>query len=185
DRVQAFWKALIAASDPSGEVTSSGAGLESALGALAGSRVTFETLPVAQIDLPAGQEAQYRLAPGVSGPQAIASVVPLPEGAPGRRPRLKVIDGTGEFDAARGPAILLAAAGAQIDIVGNAPSFDVDTTQIVYYDPAEKDDAERLRSVLGVGEVVQSTQSNSALDLTITIGADYRDRSTTSGAGGG
>ncbi|MBU6329550.1 MAG: hypothetical protein KGR18_06320, partial [Acidobacteria bacterium] len=47
DRVQAFWKALIAASDPSGEVASPGAGLESALGVLAGSRVTFETLPVA------------------------------------------------------------------------------------------------------------------------------------------
>jgi hypothetical protein len=70
-------------------------------------------------------------------------------------------------------AIVLAAAGAQVDVVGNARAFGTPTTQFVYYDPAMEADARRLRDALGVGEVVQSEQTNSATDLTVVLGDDY------------
>jgi hypothetical protein len=112
----------------------------------------------------------------VTGAGAVAGIVPLPEGSPGRRPKLRVVDGTGKLDAAQGAAVLLAAGGGQVDIIGNSRLFGFIKTQIVYYDDSQKAAAEKMRDVLGVGEIVQSTQTNSALDLNITIGEDYLER---------
>jgi hypothetical protein len=103
----------------------------------------------------------------------VASIIPFPEGAPGARPRLRVLDGTGELDNGVSAAIVLAAAGAQIDVIGNARSFGQTTTQFVYYDDAYAVEAQKLRDALGVGEVVRSEQTNSATDMTVVLGEDY------------
>ncbi|CAB4951384.1 unannotated protein [freshwater metagenome] len=187
-RQQAFWRSWLAAIGTAGGSsalqvpTSSGFGRY--LRNLAGDQLTVETLPVTE--LPATEEVplQFRLAPGLTGPSVIAAIVPFPDGAPGRRPRLKVLDGTGELANAEGPAVLLAAGGGQVDIIGNAAEFGVESTEITYFDPAQLEAANRMRSVLGVGDVVESRQTNSALDLTVTIGADYQSRSTTTSLGG-
>ncbi len=92
---------------------------------------------------------------------------------PGVRPRLRVLDGTGKLDNGVSAAVVLAAAGAQIDVVGNARSFGQATTQFVYYDDAFAEQAQKLRDALGVGEVVRSEQTNSATDLTVVLGEDY------------
>jgi TldD protein len=74
--------------------------------------------------------------------------------------------------------------GGQVDIIGNSRLFGFKKTQIVYYDDSQKAAAEKMRDVLGIGEIIQSTQGNSALDLNITIGEDYLDRSGTTPDGG-
>ena len=180
-RSEAFWKAWVT---QLGSSTDSGAGgIDRFLSSLSSSDVTYLPLPVTELPSVDGAPPRVRLAEGVTGPSAIAPIVPLPEGAPGRRPRLRVLDGTGELDDARGAAILLAAGGGQVDVIGNSTAFGVQVTQFVYYDPAQREAADRMRSVLGVGEVVLSTQTNSALDITVTLGVDYLDRSRSSSTG--
>jgi len=187
-RQQSFWKAWLASIGTSGADVSipvpTSNGIGKYLAALSRDQLTVDTLPVT--DLPGNEEVpvQYRLAPGLTGASVIAPIVPFPEGSPGRRPRLKVLDGTGELSNAQGPATLLAAGGGQVDIIGNAMAFGADTTEIIYFDPAQLDAANRMRAVLGVGEVSESKQTNSALDITVTIGADYQTRSPTNSTGG-
>jgi len=187
-RQQSFWKAWLAAISTSGTDVSipvpASNGIGKFLSALSRDQLTMDTLPVT--DLPGTDEepVQYRLAPGLTGASVIAPIVPFPDGSPGRRPRLKVLDGTGELLNAQGPATLLAAGGGQVDIIGNATAFGADITEITYFDPAQLDAANRMRAALGVGEVVESKQTNSALDITVTIGADYQTRSPTTSTGG-
>jgi len=187
-RQQSFWKAWLAAISTSGTDVSipvpTSNGIVKYLVALSRDQLTVDTLPVT--DLPGTDEepVQYRLAPGLTGASVIAPIVPFPDGSPGRRPRLKVLDGTGELLNAQGPATLLAAGGGQVDIIGNATAFGAGITEITYFDPAQLDAANRMRAVLGVGEVVESKQTNSALDITVTIGADYQTRSPTTSTGG-
>lgn len=171
-RQEAFWKAWLA----SGRSAGGSDGIDEYLSALATDQVTFQTLPVTSVTVADGQQARFRLTPGVTGAEAVAPIVPLPEGAPGRRPRLRVVDGTGQLDAAQGAAVLLAAGGGQVDIIGNSRIFGFAKTQIVYFEDSQKEAAEKMRAVLGVGEIVQTTQTNSALDLSITIGEDYLER---------
>jgi hypothetical protein len=182
-RTEAVWRALLAR--PQGAAGSSTDGLDRYL-ALSSSDVTYSTLPVSEVSAGGDGRRRVRLAEGVTGPAAIAPIVPLPEGAPGRRPRLRVLDATGKLDDARGAAVLLAAGGGQVDVIGNDRTFGGNVTQIVYFEPSEQADAERMRAVLGLGEIVQSTQSNSALDITVSIGDDYLGRSVpTKEASGG
>jgi hypothetical protein len=185
-RQQAFWKGWLA------EIgTGGGAGVvpissESGLGrfvvALGAGRVTFQTLPVTT--LPAGATGGVRYAPIPDAvADAVAAIVPFPEGAPGSRPRLRVLDGTGQLGDGVGAATVLAAAGGQIDVIGNARSFGAETTEFIYYEVASKDAALKMRDALGVGEIVESTQTNSATDLTVILGDDYLNMVGPSSAG--
>ncbi len=105
----------------------------------------------------------------------VASMVPFPDGAPGARLRLRVLDGTGQLSNGIGAAIVLNAAGGQTDVVGNAKSFGQQTTQFIYFDGVSEKSARTLRDALGMGELVSSTASNSASDVTVILGADYLD----------
>ena len=172
-RQEAFWKAWLASARSANGGSSV---INEYLSALASDKVTYLTLPVTSVAVADGQQARLRLSPGVTGAEAVAPIVPLPEGAPGRRPRLRVVDGTGQLDAAQGAAVVLAAGGGQVDIIGNSRIFGFTKTQIVYFEDSQKEAAEKMRELLGVGEIVQTTQTNSALDLSITIGEDYLER---------
>jgi len=174
-RVQAFWRGwldAIAVEGPSAISGPTDVGLGRFLATLAPAQVQYEVLPVTEIE--PDSEGNERFA---TDPEAvattIAAIVPFPEGAPGGRPRVRMLDGTGELGNGVSAAIVLAAAGAQIDVVGNARSFGQETTQVVYYEDVFAVDARRLRDALGVGEVVRSEQTNSATDLTVVLGEDY------------
>ena len=129
--------------------------------------------------------------------EAVASIIPFPEGAPGARPRLRVLDGTGKLDNGVSAAIVLGAAGAQIDVVGNARSFGQATTQFVYYDDAYAADAaevaRRARRGRGGPQRRRPTRprtspSCSAEDYVAVAGTDpsaVRPRPSTLGGQGG
>jgi len=174
-RLQAFWKgwlAKIGATGPSAVSIPTDSGFGEFLLTLSGDQVQYETLPVANTYGDAAGNEQF-----VGDPAAIAgsvaAIIPFPEGAPGARPRLRVLDGTGQLGNGVSAAIVLAAAGAQIDVVGNARSFGQTTTQFIYYDDAQAAEAQKLRDALGVGETVLSEQTNSATDMTVVLGEDY------------
>jgi hypothetical protein len=174
-RIQAFWKgwlAAIAGKGPSALTIPTDVGLGQFLSVLSADQVQYETLPVSVTTPDGSGNEQFRGTPEAMA-AAVASIIPFPEGAPGARPRLRVLDGTGQLDNGVSAAIVLAAAGAQIDVVGNARSFGQATTQFVYYDDAYAAEAQKLRDALGVGEVVRSEQTNSATDMTVVLGEDY------------
>jgi hypothetical protein len=174
-RTQAFlraWFSQIGAAGAPGVTIPTDAGLGQFLAGLGASQVQFETLPVTPTTRDAEGNEQFTVDRQAAA-AAVATIIPFPEGAPGARPRLRVLDGTGQLDNGVGAALVLAAAGAQIDVVGNARSFGATTTQFVYYDGAYETAANELRDALGVGEVVRSEQTNSATDLTVVLGEDY------------
>ena len=174
-RLQAFWKgwfAAIAGKGPSALTIPTDIGLGQFLSVLSADQVQYETLPVSVTTPDGAGNEQFRGTPEAMA-AAVASIIPFPEGAPGARPRLRVLDGTGQLDNGVSAAIVLAAAGAQIDVVGNARSFGQATTQFVYYDDVYAAEAQKLRDALGVGEVVRSEQTNSATDMTVVLGEDY------------
>jgi hypothetical protein len=188
-RVEAFWRAWIAAV--------AGAGLDAApppvdqglgrfLVALGAGQVRFVTLPVTEVS--PGPPQLYR-APPASTAATVAELVPFPVGPPGSRTTVKMLDGTGQLDHGTEAAIRLGAAGAQVEIIGNAPEFGVTTTQIVYFDETRRAQAEELRVALGVGELVKSDE-RSVMDATVVLGADALEvpalvPSTTAAASGG
>ena len=105
------------------------AGLGHFLAELSADQVQYLTLPVTRHHARRqGQRAVPRRPDAIA--EAVASIIPFPEGAPGARPRLRVLDGTGKLDNGVSAAIVLGAAGAQIDVVGNARSFGQATTAV-------------------------------------------------------
>lgn len=166
-RREAFWRAWIGA-------VASGAGESPGIAILsdiADDQIVFETLPVtASTDDIDGAEVYAPITDEVRS--LISQVVPFPVGPAGIRIRLEVFDGTGQLDHGVGVAVLLGAAGGQVDRIGNAASFDVATTQFVYFDESKRSQVEDLRDALGFGEVIQSEEATVTVDATVILGAD-------------
>jgi hypothetical protein len=176
-RIEEFWRAWLArvAADPDGEATVPGE-IESGLGLfirrLAKGQAEIRTLPVTGEAIDGRPDAAFRPEPDEVR-ALVELVVPFPAGPEGSRVRVTVLDGTGELDHGVAAAVLLAAAGGQIDKVGNASTFEVSTTQITYYDDAIRSRVEALRDALGIGEIVRSDELNSATDVVVVLGEDY------------
>lgn len=174
-RQEAFWKGWL------GKVRSDSiqypglvsSGLGRFVTSLSRGQVSISTLPVVPLlVVPAGSPPLYAVQEQAAQ-LAVAAIVPFPEGAPGGRPRVKVLDGTGRLNNGISAAIVIAASGAQVDVAGNSRSFDETTTQFIYYEGTSAETATKMRDALGIGEVVESKQSNSATDITVVLGADY------------
>jgi hypothetical protein len=104
----------------------------------------------------------------------VARLVPFPIGAPpGARPRVRLLDGVGTLDHGLGAVANVVAAGGQVDQIGNADPFGVPVTQLVYSDDARLPEVTALQAALGVGEIVKVPSGQTAIDVTITLGADY------------
>jgi hypothetical protein len=176
-RIEEFWRAWLArvATDPDGEATVPGE-IESGLGLfvrrLAKGQADIRTLPVIGEAIDGRPDAAFRPEPDEVR-ALIELVVPFPAGPEGTRVRVTVLDGTGELDHGVAAAVLLAAAGGQIDKVGNANTFEVSTTQITYYDDVIRPRVEALRDALGMGEIIRSEELNSAADVVVVLGEDY------------
>lgn len=171
-RVEAFWRAWLSAVGTKGAASApqpTDVGLGRYVATLGTDQVRYTTLPVS-VAAGSGRDETYRADPKAVS-RVVADIVPFPAGPPGTRPRVKVLDGTGRYDHGTSVAVLLGAAGNQVEAIGNAPKFGVETTQIVYYDPETQQAAQAIRDSLGVGELVESSQK-SAVDLTVILGDD-------------
>ena len=188
-RQELFWKSWLtkvkSGSAPFPGTTASGLGRFVA--SVARGQLSISSLPV--VPAPTGSPV-----PG-GGPMltsqesavlaAVAAIVPVPDGAPGARPRLRVLDGTGQLSNGINAAIILNAAGGQVDVIGNAKSFGQATTQIIYFDGTPEASAQQMQRALTMGELVASTQSNSGADMTVILGEDFLEKfGPTSGSSG-
>ena len=187
-RQEAFWRswlAQVAAKGPDSVPGESDSGTGKFVRGLAGDQVTYQVLPVKVQARPDAYAGVY--VPITADVQkVVALAVPFPTAAPaGSRPRLRVLDGTGQLDHGVAAAMTLAAAEAQIDGIGNASSFDVPTTQFIITREDQRAQAEQLRTALGTGDIVVSSDTNDSVDITVILGADAVGLPTTQGAPGG
>lgn len=113
----------------------------------------------------------------------VAHTVPYPTAAaPGARVRVRVLNGTGDQSLTTQAARALVAGGAQITVAGNATSFDVAETSIVYAGADREQLAAWVGAFLGVERVEQASTgqdgqsaSTDEVDVTVILGDDAED----------
>jgi hypothetical protein len=142
---------------------------------LAQARIDAATLPVQVESEPTPGRERY--APVIAQLRdALATAVPFPVGSPGRRLRIRLLDGDGSLRHGVAAASALVRAGGQIDQIGNGRTFGAATTQLLYFDESRRADVDRVAAALGVGEVVKGTDNTATTDLIVTLGRDYAAR---------
>jgi hypothetical protein len=188
-RQAALWTAWLAQVADGGEGSVPGetdAGLGRFLTGVARD-ATVSVLPVDEVT-PVGDDAGATF---VVDPERAAELVgqavPYPlSPAPGRRVRVRLLNGTPDAELTPVAARLLVQAGAEITIAGNASSFAVEGTTFSYRGAGQRADAERLAEAIGVGEVTggsaphtpaaeTTVDPEAEIDVTIVLGDDARD----------
>lgn len=103
----------------------------------------------------------------------VPALIPFPTGAgEGDRFIVRVLAGTEDSAAVPLAARRIIAGGGQINMVGNADEFGQVTTEIIYYDPARRRDAERVAEALGFGTVIRIDEIDDTADVVVVLGAD-------------
>ncbi|MEQ8842522.1 MAG: hypothetical protein RIB98_16180 [Acidimicrobiales bacterium] len=154
------------------------AGLPPYLRAFATGTADLEVVPAVPYDLGGGDPIYALGDDDTDWPRETGRrIVPLPVAyAAGVWPTVQLLDGTG--DAAVRDAFLPAvvAAGAEITVIGNAPTFGIAETFVAYHDVVDEAPAIDLADSLGVS-VRFDEQLDHPAQLTVTVGADSADLS--------
>ncbi len=88
------------------------------------------------------------------------------------RIRVQILNGVGRPGVAPAVTELLIEAGATVELVDNAASFDHETTQVVYYRDEQIDAAVAVLDALGTGELVKQLEPLDVVDVTVVVGSD-------------
>tara|TARA_E500000331_G_scaffold228117_1_gene218299 strand:- start:651 stop:1844 length:1194 start_codon:yes stop_codon:yes gene_type:complete len=103
----------------------------------------------------------------------VVDLFPFPIAAvPGERITVRLINGTGDFSLDPIARKQVVSAGAEIVVVGNHESFDIQESRVIYRDPVVMEEAETLGSQLGLPVEFDEFISPVA-EVTIMIGADF------------
>jgi len=188
-RQEAFWRAWLAKIAAKGTADAvpgeTDAGIGRFIRTLAATQVDYHVLPV-KVQALSDAYAGVFLPIAKDVAPLIAQTVPFPRASPvGSRPLVRVLDGTGQLDHGVGVARSLAAAGSQIDGIGNASTFSVPTTQIIITGSDRRAQAESLRKTLGFGEIIErpgDAFSSDSVDITVILGADALGQPVTRGS---
>ncbi|MDY7100946.1 MAG: LytR C-terminal domain-containing protein [Actinomycetota bacterium] len=104
----------------------------------------------------------------------VADVVPFPVGATADdRLRVRLLDGSGSSERALAASLDLVPAGAEITVFGNADSFDVAESEVIYHREGIEDRAAALADAIDADRLVFVESSDTLVDVTVIIGADY------------
>lgn len=150
----------------------------SAFAAAGAENRVYTTLPVTPVAAGGDEQAlrieEERVAELVR--QYFAKSVPA---NPYRETRIEVLNGNGVPQIGGEVGLLLIPRGFRIVIDRNAPSFDYEQTTIIVYgrDETTLAAANRIRELLGVGEVQIGVRSQSVVDVTVIVGHDFQPRS--------
>ena len=178
-RQELFWNAWLASVGEEGESAlpgEVGSGLgRFVLGVARGGSAA--ELPVRRDE--SGDAVLFRTDVGRVG-EFVSLTVPYPLAAtPGGRVRVRLLNGTGDPGVSVAAARALVGSGAQISIVGNATSFDVAETSLVYFGEDRETLADWLRVNLGGGRVEEvpngqdgQVSSDDEIDVTVILGQD-------------
>ncbi len=188
-RQQVFWQAWLAKIAAKGTPDAVPGETDSGIGrfirTMAATQVDYHVLPVKVQALPDAYAGVFLPLTTEVRP-LMAQAVPFPRASPvGSRPLVRILDGTGQLDHGVGVARALAAAGAQIDGIGNASSFTVPTTQIIITGSDRRAQAESLRKTMGFGDIIErqgDAFSSDSVDVTVILGADALGQSVTTGS---
>jgi hypothetical protein len=176
-RQQGFWLAWLEAvsqsDDPAvipGEVD---AGMGGFVRGLATSNVAFFNLPVDTVAIPGSGDDLF-LADAEAVADLIVTLVPFPVGSDvSPRTRVRVLDGTGTDGLDLEAAHLLVRAGAEIELLGNAASFDHVGNDVIYYDDSMAEVAQLYADLLGGATVAKADEPGEIVELTIVLGSDF------------
>ena len=112
----------------------------------------------------------------------VARAVPYPVSpSPGRRIRVRLLNGTADPGLTSAAANRLVRGGAEITIAGNAPTFDETETLMLYGRPDERDMALWLATGFGGGRIEPDPAASGEatdddeIDVTVILGADAPD----------
>lgn len=141
---------------------------------LAAGTVTFQQFPLERVPVPGTNGFAVYRPDEAEVVSLVSRLVPFPASAfPGQRPRVVVLNGTSDTDAALRAASPIVGAGGQIVVLGNASTFGLQSTKVEYHAPRHADAARRIAEALGVPAAVAGEQTE-AKDITVTLGADFR-----------
>jgi hypothetical protein len=189
DRQQQFWGAWLdrigdASEDAvPGEVDT---GLGRFVRGIARGPTTAAALPVLQDETsdPTRAGGQRLITESPQLEALVTRAVPYPVApAPGRRIRVRLLNGTSDPSLTTAAAPALVEAGAEITIVGNAPSFDVAHTTVAYTGPERIGAAGWIAARTGIGRIEDVSVGGDAplpspddeIDVTVILGADARE----------
>jgi LytR cell envelope-related transcriptional attenuator len=117
------------------------------------------------------------LRPGARFANLLAQAVPFPT-APeaGTRIKMRLLNGTDDRALTNEAATFFVAAGAEIDIVGNATSFDVPETTVGYSSGGDRQVlAGWIAGVLKTQNIEELPPAEDEIDVTVILGNDARD----------
>jgi LytR cell envelope-related transcriptional attenuator len=114
--------------------------------------------------------------------ELVVRAIPYPVSpSPGRRARVRLLNGTTDPDLTGAAASRLVRGGAEITIAGNAPTFDETETSMLYGRADQRDTAVWLAAGFGGAQVepdpalAGGATGDDEIDVTVILGADARD----------
>ena len=170
-RHQAFWEAWLQRIEGEPGVAPDGA-LGKALRAVAAGQWRVRLLPVkAAGTLGEGQDIYQVERDELT--TVVRSMFPGARDVAGARPRVQVLNGTGELGLAQRVSEKLIPAGIEVRLTGNANPLGQLQTQVIYYDANKRAMAEKVRDALGTGVLVRNRNSTDVVDVTVIVGKDF------------
>jgi hypothetical protein len=103
----------------------------------------------------------------------VASIFPSARAAAAARPRVQILNGTGELELAQRVAQKLVPAGIEVTLTGNANPLGQRQTQVIYYEADKRAMAQKVRDALGVGVLVRNRNRTDVVDVTVIVGKDF------------
>jgi len=176
-RHQAFWDAWLARLRTNrAAIPKEPPALNKALTALVageGDEVVTRVLPVLSLGTGSGGIELYQ-ADKVEVRSLVGTLFPGQTPGAAARPRLQILNGTGQIGLAQKVSERLAGEGVEVKLTGNAGRLDYAETQIVFYRREDEAVAQRIQKAMGAGRVVLSRNPLDVVDVTIIVGRDFK-----------
>ena len=180
ERQRAMWESWLGAigraEDPDTVVLPFEAGLSPYLRAFSAGTTVVEVAPLQSVVLEAGARPFYLLGDEGLRDRSL-ELVPWPmQPESFLRPRVQMLDGTGDPSVRDALAADVIAAGGVVTVIGNAPEFGVEATQFAYHrpelvtDPITNSIAVQLGVDMALVELGEGTPG--VVDITVTVGQD-------------
>jgi len=174
-RLGQVWDALLAQPGAQGGADGSAA-VDSVVGELiAGlgeTELSVQLLPTNEVPLPISPPVSLDQVDRVAMSTWVPTYVPLPISAyPGQRATVNLLNGSSSSDAVTTVVPRVVAGGGEIALTGNAESFDVATSTVVYSNIESKTAADAIAAQLGL-TATQVEDSATRVDVTVVVGKD-------------
>ena len=142
---------------------------------IASGTYSVQQLPLTRVVIPDEKQGVLYLPDASLTAERIAPLVPFPTSAfPGQRVKVRVLKGTPSVAIDLAVTKPIVGAGGEIVVIGNADSFDVATSTIVYREPALAGQAAIIAKQLGLRSTpTEDPEQPENIDVSIILGSDF------------